>query len=493
MKKALIIGSGIGSLSLAIRLLAKGIDVEIFEKAKAPGGHANKIVEDGYTFDTGPTLITAPDMIHKLFSLLGEKLEDHLELIALDPYYRIYFHDRSYFDYSGNISSMITQMERFNKRDADNFLRFLNHSRKIYNAVIRDGLGATAFNKISTMLRFVPKAMKLGAFMPAYYLTSLFFKDFRHRFMFSFHPLFIGGNPFRVPSVYLMISYLENIGGVWYAKGGMFNLIRSFVNIIEKHGGKIHLNSEVKEIIISENEAKGIVVNGEQIKADLVISNADVTHTYSDLIMNKAHKWHESKVEKLKQSMSAFILYLGVKNKYPQLKHHTLVLAKRYKGLIDDIFDNHTLPDDFSLYMHIPSRTDSSMAPENCESIYILSPVTNLNSKINWEEKKFEFADKIIDHLETKHGLNDLRKNIEVKKIITPMDFKNYKNCYLGSPWSLEPVLLQTALFRPHNADKQVRNLFLVGAGTHPGAGLPGVMLSAEATEKLIMESINRI
>jgi len=488
MKKALIIGSGIGSLSLAIRLLAKGFDVEIYEKSAASGGHANQIRENGYTFDTGPTLITAPNMIEELFGLLGEKMSEHIELLPLDPYYRVYFHDNSYFDYSGNIASMISQMEKFNKRDADNFLKFLNHSRKIYNAVIRDGLGARPFNKAKTMLQFVPKAMKLGAFLPAYYLTAYYFRDFRHRFMFSFHPLFIGGNPFRVPSIYLMISYLENTGGVWYAKGGMFNLIKSFVDIIEKNGGKIHLNSEVEEIKVENDRVKGIFVNGEFIASDLVVSNADVTHTYSHLIKNKLHRWSESKVEKLKHSMSAFIIYLGVKKKYPQFKHHTLLLSKRYKELIDDIFDEHIVPDDFSLYMHIPSRTDASMAPENGESIYILAPVSNLRSNTNWEEKKEIFADRIITHLEKNLKLDNFRDNIEVKKIATPSDFELHKNSFLGSPWSLEPVLLQTALFRPHNADKYIENLFLVGAGTHPGAGLPGVMLSAEATEKLIME-----
>ncbi len=488
MKKALIVGSGIGSLSLAIRLLANGFDVEIFEKGDSPGGHANQLKLNGYTFDTGPTLITAPDMIKQLFSALGENMEDYVKLIPLDPYYRIYFHDKTYFDYSGNIESMINQMEKFNKRDSDNFLRFLNHSRKIYNAVIRDGLGSTPFNKPSTMLQFVPKALKLGAFMPAYYLSSIYFKDFRHRFIFSFHPLFIGGNPFRVPSVYLMISYLENTGGVWYAQGGMFNLIQAFVDIIEKHGGKVHLNSEVQEIIVSENKAKGALVNGKIINSDLVISNADVTHTYSKLIHNKKFRWSESKTGRLKHSMSAFIIYIGVKKKYPQLLHHTLVLSERYKELINDIFDNHILPDDFSLYMHIPSRTECTMAPPGCESIYILAPVTNLKSKFDWEDMKEEFADRIIEYLEKEYDLDDFRENIEVKKIATPKDFETMKNCFLGSPWSLEPILTQTALFRPHNVDKYIDNLYLVGAGTHPGAGLPGVMLSAEATGKLIKE-----
>lgn len=488
MKKAVIIGSGIGGLSLAIRLLARGFEVEIFEKSPYPGGHANQIKEAGYTFDTGPTLITAPDMIENLFSLLGEKMNEHIDLRPLDPYYRIYFHDGSHFDYSGNIGSMIKQMEKFNKHDADNFLKFLNHSRKIYNAVIRDGLGSTPFNKVGTMMQFVPKALQLGAFIPAYYLSSLYFRDFRHRFMFSFHPLFIGGNPFRVPAVYLMISYLENTGGVWFAKGGMYNLIKALVNIIEKHGGKIHTGNEVKHIITDNGRAQGVITDNKKVNSDFVISNADVTHTYSELIRDKRYTWTESKVERLKVSMSAFILYLGVRKKYPELLQHTLVLSERYKPLIDDIFDRNVLPEDFSLYMHIPSRTDESMAPDGCESIYVLAPVSNLKAKIDWEEKKEQFAERIINHLENELGLEDLKNNIELKKIVTPVDFKHLKNSHMGSPWSLEPVLLQTALFRPHNIDKNIMNFYLVGAGTHPGAGLPGVMLSAEATDKLIKE-----
>lgn len=489
MKTAIIIGSGFGGLSLGIRLQAENWKVQIFEKNPFPGGHAQQYKKNGYTFDMGPSLITAPDIINRIFEKAGKNLSDYVNLISLDPFYRVYFHDKSYIDYTGDSDKMINQMRKFNSNDADNYLRFIQKSKEIYKAVIEDGLGSTAFNNLGTMLKFIPRATKLNALSPAYKVASKYFQDFRHRFMFSFHPLFIGGNPFKVPSVYLMISYLEKEGGVWFTSGGMYSLVQAFVDVFKELGGELHTNSEVSEITVENGKVKGIISNDSFFQSDIVISNADVTKTYS--IMKFQENRNQKGISDGKYSMSAFLMFLGVKKKYPELLHHTIILSHRYKELVTDIFDKHILPDDFSMYVHVPSKTDTSMAPDGCDSIYILVPVTNLQSGTDWESEKNVYGEKIINFLQNTFGLEGFKDKIEFVDYFTPVDFLVQRNSSFGTPWGLEPVLTQTAYFRQHNQSKKIKNLFFVGAGTHPGAGLPGVMLSAEATEKLIKAYIN--
>jgi len=491
MKTAIVIGSGFGGLSAAIRLQNDGWQVKIFEKNSIIGGHAYQFKKNGYTFDMGPSLITAPQIIESVFNSAGKKIKDYVDLVPLDPFYRIYFHDKTYIDYSGHSDDMKSQMAKFNKEDATKYDEFIENSRLIYEEVIEKGLGSQPFNKISTMVKFVPRAMKIKAFHTAYSLAAKYFKDFRHRFMFSFHPLFIDGNPFRVPAIYLMISYLEKKGGVWFTKGGMYSLVEAFKKLFLDSGGEIFVDSPVEKIIIENNTAKGVIVGGKEYRSDIVVSNADTTFTYNKLI-SEPNKWSGDKPSKTKYSMGTVVIYLGVKKKYPQLLHHTLILSHRYKELIDDIFDNHVLPDDFSMYLHVPTRSDKDMAPEGCESIYVLIPVTNQLSKIDWNVEGRKFVNKVINYLESDFDMVDLRKNIEVEEVFTPLDFQNNRNSYLGSPWGMEPILLQTAYFRPHNKSENFKNLYLVGAGTHPGGGLPGVMLSAEATKNLIDEDFGK-
>lgn len=488
-KKVAVIGSGFGGLGIAVRLQAQGYDVEIYEKQDKLGGHAGQIKEKGYTFDMGPSLITAPKIIEDLFASAERKISDYLDLHYLDPFYRVYFHDKSFIDYNGNSDHMQAEIAKFNKKDSESYLKFLEFSKEIYKAVIVEGLGAESFHKPWTMLKFAPKFIKTKAVLPGYFQATQFFKDWRTRFLFSFHPLFIGGNPFRVPSIYLMISYLEKEGGVWYSTGGMYSFVSALQKIFEEHGGKSFVNAEVDEILIKDKQIKGISVNGEEKEFDIVVSNADITHTHKKLLNNVNLKsWSDRRLDKAKYSMSCFVLYIGVKKQYPELLHHTLILSPRYKELVADIFDNHVLPDDFSMYLHVPSRTDRSMAPDGCESIYVLAPVTNLENPIDWSKKGKEFADLMIDHLENEFGMEGLKENLDYLSWFTPDDFKNERNSHLGSPWGLEPVLSQTAYFRPHNKSPEISNLYYVGAGTHPGAGVPGVLLSAEATEKLVVE-----
>ena len=487
MKKAVVIGSGFGGLAAAIRLQARGVDTTILEKRPQVGGRAYQFKEKGYTFDMGPSLITAPQIIDSVFQAAGRNLSDYLDLMPLDPYYRIYFHDGSYLDYSGDAEAMKRQMAHFNPQDAANYDRFMEACKPIYEAVITEGLGAKPFDTVKSMLEFVPRAMKLGAIWNVTTLVNRYFKDPRHRFAFSFHPLFIGGNPFRSPSIYLMIPYLEKVDGVFFTRGGMYSVVQAMEQLFLELGGKIYTNHEVARINVEEGRVTGVRSRGDTIRADIVISNADVATTYKKMIAPEhRRKWTDKRLEKIDYSMSCFLLYLGVKKQYPKLKHHTLILSERYKALIKDIFDNKILADDFSMYLHAPTRTDPSMAPEGSESLYVLIPVPNLKADIDWSVQARPFADKVLEFLE-QWGMQGLRENLEVERIYTPVDFERDLGAYYGNAFAIEPKLTQTAYLRPHNASEDVKGLYFVGAGTHPGAGVPGVLLSAETTEKCIV------
>ncbi len=488
-KQVIVIGAGFGGLAIANRLQARGFAVTIVEKNHLVGGHAYPLRKNGYTFDMGPSLITAPEIIEAVFRLAGRNLRDYVELVSLDPFYRIYYHDHTYLDYTWDAERMKEQMARFNPRDAARYDDFMRVSKSIYDAVIVEGMGSKPFFDWGTMLAFLPRAMKLGALWSAYYFAARYFNDFRHRFAFSFHPLFIGGNPFRAPAVYQMIPYLEKIGGVLYSKGGMYSLVQALEKLFSEQGGHILVDTPAEEIIVRDGRAVGVETKNGFLPADIVISNADFLHTYRDLIKPQhRRKWHNRRLDRIDYSMSAFILYLGLKKQYPQLLHHTLILSHRYHGLIRDIFTKKKLAEDFSMYLHAPTRTDAQMAPPMCESLYVLVPVPNLQGGQDWEQLAQPFADRIITFLQNEFGLEDLRKNIEVMEIFTPLSFKVKQNAYYGSAWGVEPKLLQTAIFRPHNRSEDIANLYLVGASTHPGAGLPGVFLTAETTERVILQ-----
>ncbi|GAB4342031.1 MAG: phytoene desaturase [Calditrichia bacterium] len=491
MKRIIIIGSGFGGLSLAVRLQARGYQVSILEKNKRVGGHASRFKKKGYTFDMGPSLITAPDIVQKIFTAAGKRMDDYLDLIPLDPFYRLYFHDGSHLDYIGDGEKMKTEMARFNTGDAENYDKFIARTKELYRAVIEDGLGSRPFDSWGTMLKFLPDALKLNALLPAYRFAANYFKDFRHRFAFSFHPLFIGGSPFRSPAVYQMIPYLEKVGGVWFSRGGMYSLVEALENVFRELGGEIRTNHEVQEILVENGRAVGAIANGEVFRAEAVVSNADFKHTYGKLLAPQHRKkWNDRRLKRTAYGMSAYLLYLGVKKQYPQLLHHTLILSQRYRDLVKDIFDRRVLPDDFSMYLHVPTRSDASMAPAGCESMYVLIPVTNLSGKVDWNKTAEPFTQKVLDFLEHDFGLAGLQDAIEVKEIFTPLDFAAQRNNVLGAAWGVEPRLTQTAVFRPHNRSEDVKNLYLVGASTHPGAGVPGVMLTAEATESVIQQDL---
>lgn len=437
----------------------------------------------------GPSLITATEIIDDVFKSAGEEREKYLEYIPLDPYYRIYFHDKTFIDYNGDSDAMKSQLAKFNKDDAKAYDRFMEYSSKLYKIVISDRMGSQPFLSMKDFFKAAPKIISTKSMLSCFTNVKFFFKDFRSRFIFSFHPLFIGGSPFNSPSLYLMIPYLEKVGGVWFTKGGMYSLIEALDKVFKKHGGIVKTSTEVHTIIVENGKAVGVKTKNGEEKFDLVVSNAHFAHTYKDLIdQDELSKWKKDNVNKMKYSMSCYLAYIGTKKQYPELMHHTLILSERYKGLIDDIFENKVLADDFSMYLHVPTKTDSSMAPKGCESMYVLIPTPNLKADVDWKVEKDRFTKRVLDFLENDFGMKDLQENIDFLEVFTPMDFLSERNNYLGSAWGVQPTLFQSANFRPHNRSEDVENLYLVGASTHPGAGVPGVLLTAETTEKLIVK-----
>lgn len=486
-----VIGGGFGGLALAVRLQAGGAKVTLLEKRPKIGGRAYQLVERGYVFDMGPSLITAPYILDSVFRAAGRRLTEYLDLVPLDPFYRVYFHDGTHLDYVGDPERMKAQMRAFNPQDAERLDAFWGAVRPVFQAVIGDRLGSKPFDTLPTMLGFVPRALRLRAHLPVTTVVNRYFQDFRHRFLYSFHPLFIGGHPFHTPAIYLMIPYLEREGGVWFARGGMYSLVEALGRLFRELGGVIRTQAEVSRIRVLDGKAVGVEVGTEFLPADAVVSNADVGHTYRGLV-DPAHRrrWTDEKLRRTHFTMSCFLLYLGVRRRYPQLRHHTLILAERYKSLLDDIFFRRILPDDFSLYLHVPTRTDPGMAPPGGESIYVLVPVANNLSGIHWPTTQAPFTAKVLSFLES-WGLEGLRENLEVLHVFTPDDFARELNATHGNAFAIEPRLLQTAWFRPHNRSEDVANLYLVGAGTHPGAGVPGVFLSAETTYAVMAEDLH--
>ncbi len=489
-RRAVVIGSGFGGLALAIRLQAAGLQVTLLEKRRKIGGRAYQLREQGYVFDMGPSLVTAPQILESVFQTAGRRLQDYVDLIPLDPYYRVYFHDGTHLDYLGDPERMKAQMREYDSRDADRFDEFMEAVRPIYDAVIGDRLGSKPFDSLRTMLGFLPRMARLSAYWPVTSFVNRFFREFRHRFIYSFHPLFVGGNPFYTPAIYLMIPFLEREGGVWFTRGGMYSVVEAMGRLFRELGGEIRTDTEVSRVRVSRGRAVGVEAGNEFFPGDLVVSNAEVGHTYKHLVApEQRRRWTDKKIDKTDFSMSCFLLYMGTRKQYPQLEHHTLILAERYKGLLKDIFDKKILPEDFSMYLPVPTRTDPGMAPEGSESMYVLVPVANNQSGIDWSGTKDEFADRVIDFLE-EWGMEGLREYVEVIHLFTPDDFASELNAFHGNAFAIEPRFTQTAWFRPHNRSEDVKGLYLVGAGTHPGAGVPGVLLSAETTYGSIAEDL---
>ncbi len=489
-EKAIIIGSGFGGLGTAVRLAARGYEVDIYEKRDKPGGRGYTYEIDGFTFDGGPTVITAPFMFDDLFELAGRKREDYVEFVPLDPFYRIFDHTGKSFDYNGDPAFIYDQIERWNPADVAGYQRFMDSTQAIFEKGFVQ-LADKPFLQTGDMLRVAPDLIRLQSYRSVYGYASHYIENEFLRRCFSFHPLLIGGNPFDSSSIYAMIHYLEREWGIHYVQGGTGALVAALVRLIEELGGRFHFNTEVAEILVDGKRASGIrLADGSVQHADHVISNADVAWTYLNMIPSKARGMRNSDFRYKKAtrySMSLFVIYFGTKKRYNngKLAHHNIILSERYKGLLKDIFKEKVLAEDFSLYLHMPTLTDPSLAPEGSESFYVLSPVPHLGADIDWKTAAKPYRDAIMQFLEDNY-LPDLQENIVVEHHIDPLHFQNTLNTHLGSAFSIEPTLTQSAWFRPHNRSEDFENLYFVGAGTHPGAGLPGVLSSSKIAESLI-------
>jgi phytoene desaturase len=483
---AVVIGSGFGGLAAAIRLGARGYRVSVLERLDQPGGRARIFRQDGFTFDAGPTIVTAPFLFEELWSLCGRRMQDDVALTALDPFYRLIFDDGATLDCSGDDAAMRARIAAFAPDDIDGYEAFLKDAEAIYKIGFEQ-LADVPFSTLADMLKALPGMARLRADRSVYGLAARHVKNERLRTALSFHPLFIGGNPFAVTAIYALVIHLEKKYGVHFAHGGTGALVQGLARLIEGQGGTIRLNAEVAEITISGDAASGVrLASGEEIAADIVVSNADAAYTYGALLPGRRRKrWSDRKLARARYSMSVVVWYFGTNRRYEDVPHHTILFGPRYRGLIDDIFEAKTLSDDFSLYLHRPTATDPALAPPGCDAFYALVPVPNLQGSTDWAAQAEPFRQRIQDRLEATL-LPGLGEAIATSRLMTPPDFRDDYLSVHGAAFGLEPRLLQSAWFRPHNLSEEVSRLYLVGAGTHPGAGLPGVLSSAKILDTVV-------
>jgi phytoene desaturase len=488
---AVVIGSGFGGLAAAIRLACRGWRVQVLEKLDAPGGRAYVWRQDGFTFDAGPTIITAPFLLEELWALAGRKFADDVELRLMDPFYRIRFDDGTWFDYSGDAQRMRDEVARFSPADLPSYERFLVEAAKCYKLGFEE-LGSIAYNSVGDLIRAVPNMARMRGWRSIHQMVCGYFQDPKLRIVMSFHPLLIGGNPLSVTCIYSLINTLERRFGVHWAMGGTGAIVRAMVRLLESLGGSIRYDAEVRRIDVEpqaggRGRATGVTLaDGERIPAEIVVSNADTMWTYRHLVEARyRRRWTDRRIERSRHSMSLFVWYFGTSRRYDDVPHHMMVLGPRYEELLRDIFKRHKVPKDFSLYLHRPTATDPSMAPLGCDAFYVLSPVSHLDSGTDWARAAEPYRQAVSEALE-RTVLPDLQRHIVTSRVTTPQDFHDRLLSYKGAAFGMEPLLLQSAWFRPHNRSEDVDGLYMVGAGTHPGAGVPGVLMSAKTLEQVI-------
>ena len=484
--KAIVIGAGFGGIAAALRLRAKGYAVTLIDRCAALGGRAQVYEREGFRHDAGPTVITAPFLFEELFALFGERFADHVKLVPLTPWYRFQFADGDTFDYGGTLEATLAEIERIEPRDRAGYLALLEHSRRIYDIGFTQ-LSAQPFHRLGTMLRQVPHLLGLRNYETVWQMVSRHLVSDKLRRAFSIQPLLMGGNPFDTTSIYGLIHFLERAHGVHFAMGGTGAVTRALGDLMERQGIALRLSTTVERVRIEQGVARGVVLaDGTVVDADIVVSDADAAHLYRDLVP-RAEQALATRV-KLSQahySMGLFVMYFGTTRTYPDVAHHTIWMGERYRELLNDIFHRQKLAEDFSLYVHRPTATDPSFAPAGQDSFYVLCPVPNLQADIDWATEGPRLRDRIVDALE-RTMLPGLKAAITADFYKTPEDFRDEYRSVHGAGFSVAPIFRQSAWFRFHNKSESVRNLYLVGAGTHPGAGVPGVLCSAKVIDALI-------
>lgn len=484
--RAVVMGSGFGGLAAAIRLRKRGYRVTVLEALEQPGGRARVFRTGGFTFDAGPTVLTAPHLLEELFALVGRALRDYVELVPVDPFYRIVFHDASTFDYVGDEERLLEQIRAISPGDVDGYRKLASHAERIFDVAF-SRLAEQPFDRARDMLRVLPAMIRLGSHRTVFGLVSRYIRDERLRRAFTFEPLLVGGNPFSTTSIYLLIHWLERKWGVHFARGGTAALVAALVRLLEEIGVELRLATPVEEIEVAGGRVRGVrTAAGERVAADIVVSNADPSRVYRRMIGAEHRRRHTDRaLRRVRPSMGLFVAYFGSRKRFPGLAHHTILLGERYRGLLTDIFRHQMLADDFSLYLHAPTRTDPSLAPEGCECFYVLSPVPNNRSGIDWGETAAPYFEKIRTSLEQRL-LPGLGESPVEPFFLTPADFEHALRSEDGAAFGPEPTLTQSAYFRYHNRSPDVTGLFFVGAGTHPGGGVPGVLCSAKVLDRVV-------
>ena len=488
--KAIVIGAGLGGLSAAMRLGAKGYQVDIIDRLDRLGGRGSSVSQNGYRFDLGPTILTVPEVFERLWSECGGTFRDDVTVKPLDPYYEIRWPDGSRFQIRNEEADMLAEVERMFPKDRAGYLKFLQDCEKRYQFGF-EGLGRKPMHRLWDLAKEIPGFVRLRADRSVYAHASARVKDPRFRMALSFHPLFIGGDPRHVTSMYILVSHLEKAFGVHYVQGGVQALADAMGRFAERQGARISLGTTVDEITVKDRRVTGVTLSdGRHIAADIVVSNADPGWTYDKLLRKAPRKrWNRAKLARARWSMGLFVWYFGTRgtrDQWSDVGHHTIINGPRYRGLLGDIFDKVTLADDMSLYLHRPSVTDPSVAPAGDDCFYALSPVPNLKSKnpVDWAQEKDVYLEKMRTVL---NGvIPEFSEKIAAQHVLTPMDFESRYLSPHGAGFSLEPRIFQSAWFRPHNISEDFDNLYLVGAGTHPGAGIPSVVTSSEVLTQLV-------
>ena len=485
-KKIIVIGSGFGGLAAALRVRAKGFDVTLVEKHPDLGGRARVFKKDKFIYDGGPTVITAPYLFDELFSLFNKKISDYVKIVPLDLWYRFVFSDGETFDYNGNDKSMEEQVKKFSSKDYSGYKKLVNFTEKIFNKGFTD-LSDKPFNNLVFMLKQVPALLKLKSYKSVYSLVSNYISNEKLRRVFSMHPLLVGGNPFTTTSIYTLILFLEKKWGIHYSMGGTGSVVGALEKLMKEENIKIIKNAEVTEILTEKKNVKAVKINNsEVINCDYIICNSDPPNVYKNLIKSKDNYnfLFKQKMKRMDYSMGLFVYYFGSKKKYDNVAHHTIYFGKSYEKHLDKIFEKKILSEDISYYLHRPSATDPNMAPDGQDAFYVLVPVPNNLSKINWDNEGVKFKDLVLDKMD-ESILPGIKENVVSDFYLTPDYFEKDLATLHGSGFSIQPKFSQSAYFRFHNQSEIFKNLYFVGAGTHPGAGMPGVLSSAKVLDKL--------
>lgn len=486
----LVIGAGFGGIAAALRMRAKGFEVTLVDRLSAIGGRAQVFERGGFKHDAGPTVITAPFLFDELYELFGEKREDHLDFRPLDPWYRFYFHGGRQFDYRPSIEDTNDEIRKFSADDVKGYAALLKTSKAIFDIGF-EKLADRPFTKLWTMLAQIPSLLRLKSYHSVAGIVNSHIKHPLLRQAFSIHPLLVGGNPFTTTSIYSLIHYLERRWGVFFCMGGTGRLVASLHELLIRVGVTVELNVDIAEITMQDGRATGAIAeDGRRFTADRVICNGDPPTVYSQMLPAEKHRKKRLLPDRLTHySMGLYVLFFGTRTQYPDIAHHTIWMGPRYKELLADIFDKKILADDFSLYLHRPTATDASFAPDGCDSFYVLCPVPNLRGNIDWDVKGPELRDRIVTALSATI-MPDLETSISDEFWMTPEDFKKDYRSMHGAGFSIAPIFVQSAWFRYHNRDPHIPNLYFAAAGAHPGAGMPGVLCSAKVVETLIDDDV---